>query len=89
MNYGLNFRTLTSWALQYEPIVLPGAYKSDMDITSLLEARAVSDSQSTSANFKEAPAEEQVAYPCPTFLIAWKGKYEERRGGNLLRLFHS
>lgn len=58
MNYSLNFHALTSWALQYEPIVLPAAYKSDGDATSLLEATAGSDSQSTSANFKEAPAEE-------------------------------
>lgn len=89
MNYGLNSHTLTSRALQYDPIVLPAAYKSDRDVTSLLEATAGSDSRSTSANFKEASAEEQVAYVCPTFLIAWKAKYEERRGGNLLSLLNS
>lgn len=89
MNCGLNFRTLTSRVLQYDPIVLPAAYKSDTDVTSLLEATAGSDSGSTSANFKEVSAEDQVAYPCPTFLIVWKGKHEERRGGNLLSLFDS
>jgi len=45
--------------------VLPAAYKSDTDVTSLLEATAGSDAQSISAKFKEVPAEEQVAIYAP------------------------
>lgn len=61
MHYGLNLCALTSWALQYEPIVLPAAYKLDIDDVSVLEATVGSDSLGTSATFKEAPTEEQVA----------------------------